>query len=103
MKNQNSSFNDTKFKNSNNASRVQNANKSIHNQNQYDSMIKNSKNVNIAHFDAKVLVYVWFISFLSVLFLAVAGYLILDNKIQKQTDNFNSFVAGLLNEPQVLK
>lgn len=103
MKNQNSSFNDTKFKNSNNASRVQNANKSVHNQNQYDSMIKNSKNVNIAHFDAKVLVYVWFISFLSVLFLAVAGYLILDNKIQRQADNFNSFVAGLLNEPQVLK
>ena len=103
MKNQNSSFNDTKFKNSNNASRVQNANKSVHNQNQYDSMIKNSKNVNIAHFDAKVLVYVWLISFISMLFLAVAGYLILDNKIQRQADNFNSFVAGLLNEPQVLK
>ena len=102
MKNQNSSFNDTKFKNSNNASRVQNANKSVHNQNQYDSMIKNSKNVNIAHFDAKVLVYVWLISFISMLFLAVCGYVVLDNKIQRQANNFNSFVVGLMGGSQNL-
>lgn len=93
MKNQNSHFN-----NSNNRT-----NASTNNNTSTDNLIKNAKNVNIAHFDAKVLVYVWFISFLSVLFLAVAGYLILDNKIQRQADNFNSFVAGLLNEPQVLK
>ena len=91
MKNQNSHFN-----NSNNRT-----NSSTNNNT--DNSIKNAKNVNIAHFDAKVLVYVWLISFISVLFLSVAGYTILDNKIQKQTDNFNSFVAGLLNDPQVLK
>lgn len=84
MKNQNS-----KFKNSNNTNT--------------DNSIKNAKNVNIAHFDAKVLVYVWLISFISVLFLSVAGYIILDNKIQAQTNNFNSFVTGLLNEKAMLK
>ena len=54
MKNQNSCFTDTKFKNSNNASRIQNANKSVHNQNhsEYENVIKNSKQVNIAHMDA---------------------------------------------------
>ncbi len=86
MKNQNS-----KFKNSNNTN------------NNTDNSIKNAKNVNIAHFDAKVLVYVWLISFISVLFLSVAGYIILDNKIQRQTDNFNAFVAGLLNDSSMLK
>lgn len=98
MKNQNSSFTDTKFKNSNNASRIQNANKSVHNQNQYDSMIKNSKNVNIAHFDAKVLVYVWLISFISMLFLAVCGYIVLDNKIQEQSNHFNAFIVSLMGD-----
>ena len=104
MKNQNSSFTDTKFKNSNNASRVNNANKSVHNQNhsEYENVIKNSKQVNIAHMDAKVLVYVWLISFISTLFLAVCGYIILDNKIQKQSDAFNAFVVGLINDTQNL-
>lgn len=102
MKNQNSSFTDTKFKNSNNASRVQNANKSVHNQNhsEYENVIKNSKQVNIAHMDAKVLVYVWLISFLSMLFLSVCGYVMLDNKIQKQENNFNAFVVGLMGNSQ---
>ena len=86
MKNQNSNF-----KNSNNTN------------NNTDNSIKNAKNVNIAHFDAKVLVYVWLISFLSVLFLSVAGYIILDNKIQAQANNFNSFVTGLLSEKAMLK
>lgn len=100
MKNQNSNFTDTKFKNSNNASKVQNANKSVHNQNhsEYENVIKNSKQVNIAHMDAKVLVYVWLISFISVLFLSAAGYIILDNKIQTQANNFNSFVVGLMGD-----
>lgn len=100
MKNQNSSFSDTKFKNSNNASRVNNANKSVHNQNhsECENVIKNSKQVNIAHMDARVLVYVWLISFLSTLFLAVCGYVILDNKIQKQSNQFNSFVVGLMGD-----
>ena len=84
MKNQKS-----KFKNSNNTNT--------------DNSTKNAKNVNIAHFDAKVLVYVWLISFLSVLFLSVAGYIILDNKIQAQANNFNSFVTGLLSEKAMLK
>lgn len=93
MKNQNSHF-----KNSNNRT-----NASTNNNTNTDNSIKNAKNVNIAHFDAKVLVYVWLISFISVLFLSVAGYIILDNKIQEQTNNLNSFVAGLLKGPQVLK
>lgn len=106
MKNQNSSFTDTKFRNSNNASRVNNANKSVHNQNhsEYENVIKNSKQVNIAHMDARVLVYVWLISFLSTLFLAVYGYIVLDNKIQEQSNQFNAFVTGLLQNPDsVLK
>ena len=104
MKNQNSSFTDTKFKNSNNASRVNNANKSIHNQNhsECENVIKNSKQVNIAHMDAKVLVYVWLISFISTLFLAVCGYIILDNKIENQANNFNAFVVGLTKDTQNL-
>lgn len=104
MKNQNSSFTDTKFKNSNNASRVNNANKSVHNQNhsEYENVIKNSKQVNIAHMDVKVLVYVWLISFLSVLFLAVCGYVVLDNKIEKQSNQFNAFVVGLTGGTQNL-
>ena len=98
MKNQNSSFTDTKFRNSNN--------RSVHNQNQNHSenVIKNSKQVNIAHMDARVLVYVWLISFLSTLFLAVCGYMVLDNKIQEQSNQFNSFVTGLIKNPDsVLK
>lgn len=104
MKNQNSNFTDTKFKNSNNASKVQNANKSVHNQthSECENVIKNSKQVNIAHMDAKVLVYVWLISFISVLFLSAAGYIILDNKIQTQANNFNSFVVGLMGSSQNL-
>lgn len=104
MKNQNSSFTDTKFKNSNNASRVQNANKSIHNQNhsECENVIKNSKQVNIAHMDAKVLVYVWLISFISTLFLAICGYIILDHKIEQQSNNFNAFVVGLTQNTQNL-
>lgn len=85
MKNQNSNF-----KNSNNTN------------NNTDNSIKNAKNVNIAHMDAKVLVYVWLISFISVLFLSAAGYIILDNKIQAQANNFNSFVVGLMGSSQNL-
>ena len=98
MKNQNSSFTDTKFKNSNNASIVKNANKSVHNQNhsEYENVIKNSKQVNIAHMDAKVLIYAWLISFLSVLFLACAGYYILDNKIERTDNKVNALAYGLL-------
>ena len=100
MKNQNSSFTDTKFKNTNNASRVQIANKSVHNKNhsEYENVIKNSKQVNIAHMDAKVLVYVWLISFISMLFLAVCGYIMLDNKIQEQSNHFNAFVVSLMGD-----
>jgi len=96
MKNQNSSFTDTKFKNSNN--------QNIHNQNQNhnENVIKNSKQVNIAHMDVKVLVYVWLISFLSTLFLAVCGYIVLDNKIEKQSNNFNAFIVGLTKDTQNL-
>lgn len=91
MKNQKSSFNDTKFNKSNNT-----------NTTNTDNSIKNAKNVNIAHFDAKVLVYVWLVSFISTLFLAVCGYIILDNKIQQQSNNFNAFVVGLTKDTQNL-
>lgn len=61
-----------------------------------NAQIKNSRNVNIVHMDAKVLIYAWLISFLSVLFLACAGYYILDNKIQRTDNKVNALAYGLL-------
>lgn len=56
------------------------------------------RNVNIVHMDAKVLVYTWLISFLTVLFLACAGYLILDGKIYSNSEKINAMAVGLLQE-----
>ena len=64
--------------------------------NNSDTNIKNSRNVNIVHMDAKVLVYTWFISFLTVLVLAFAGYLVLDSKIEQNKDNIAAMAISLL-------
>lgn len=48
--------------------------------------------------DAKVLVYTWLISFLTVLFLACAGFLILDGRIDSNAEKINAIVVGLLQE-----
>lgn len=61
-----------------------------------NAQVKNSRNVNIVHMDAKVLVYTWLISFLTVLFLACAGYLILDGKIDSNSEKINAIAVGLL-------
>ena len=63
-----------------------------------NAQVKNSRNVNIVHIDAKVLVYTWLISFLTVLFLACAGYVILDGKIDSNSEKINAIAVGLLQE-----
>lgn len=63
-----------------------------------NAQIKNSRNVNIVHMDAKVLVYTWLISFLTVLFLACAGFLILDGRIDSNSEKINAIAVGLIEE-----
>jgi hypothetical protein len=48
--------------------------------------------------DAKVLVYTWLISFLTVLFLACAGFLILDGRIDSNYEKINAIAVGLIEE-----
>lgn len=48
--------------------------------------------------DAKVLVYTWLISFLTVLFLACAGFLILDGRIDSNSEKINAIAVGLIEE-----
>lgn len=63
-----------------------------------NAQIKNSRNVNIVHMGAKVLVYTWLISFLTVLFLACAGFLILDGRIDSNSEKINAIAVGLIEE-----
>lgn len=46
----------------------------------------------------KVLVYTWLISFLTVLFLACAGFLILDGRIDSNYEKINAIAVGLIEE-----
>ena len=57
--------------------------KIYHNQNTNNSGIQTnaSKNVNIAHFDAKGLLYLWFFSFLFLLLTILLGFSFLEYQI----------------------
>lgn len=92
MKNESSNLTGCRF-NSGNSSTTKHYSKDT-NSSCGNAQVKNSRNVNIVHMDAKVLVYTWLISFLTVLFLACAGYLILDGKIYSNSEKIN----GLLQE-----
>lgn len=100
MRKLNNNYSDSTFKNAGNQKTTQNTNNNSNNTKREDkfanAQIKNSRNVNIVHMDAKVLIYAWLISFLSVLFLACAGYCILDNKIERTDNKVNALAYGLL-------
>lgn len=100
MRKLNNNYSDSTFKNAGNQKTTQNTNSNSNNTKREDkfanAQIKNSRNINIVHMDAKVLIYAWLISFLSVLFLACAGYCILDNKIERTDNKVNSLAYGLL-------
>ena len=96
MKKLNNNYSDSTFKNAGNQKTNSNSNNTKREDKFTNAQIKNSRNVNIVHMDAKVLIYAWLISFLSVLFLACAGYCILDNKIERTDNKVNSLAYGLL-------
>lgn len=96
MKKLNNNYSDSTFKNAGNQKTNSNSNNTKREDKFANAQIKNSRNVNIVHMDAKVLIYAWLISFLSVLFLACAGYYILDNKIERTDNKVNSLAYGLL-------
>lgn len=91
MKNENSNLTGNRFNSGNSST-------SKHYSKDTNSKIKNSRNVNIVHMDAKVLVYTWLISFLTVLFLACAGFLILDGRIDSNSEKINAIAVGLIEE-----
>lgn len=96
MKNENSNLTGNRF-NSGNSSTSKHYSKDT-NSSCGNAQTKNSRNVNIVHMDAKVLVYTWLISFLTVLFLACAGFLILDSRIDSNAEKINAIAVGLLQE-----
>lgn len=102
MKNENSNLTGNRF-NSGNSSTNKHYSKdknfeTNNNSSCGNAQIKNSRNVNIVHMDAKVLVYTWLISFLTVLFLACAGFLILDGRIDSNSEKINAIAVGLIEE-----
>nr|DAP67477.1 MAG TPA: hypothetical protein [Caudoviricetes sp.] len=96
MKNENSNLTGNRF-NSGNSSTSKHYSKDT-NSSCGNAQIKNSRNVNIVHMDAKVLVYTWLISFLTVLFLECAGFLILDGRIDSNSEKINAIAVGLIEE-----
>lgn len=100
MKNENSNLTGNRF-NSGNSSTSKHYSKDTNsdtNSSCGNAQIKNSRNVNIVHMDAKVLVYTWLISFLAVLLLACAGFLILDGRIDSNSEKINAIAVGLIEE-----
>lgn len=99
MKNENSNLTGNRF-NSGNSSTSKHYSKDTNSScgSCGNAQIKNSRNVNIVHMDAKVLVYTWLISFLTVLFLACAGFLILDGRIDSNSEKINAIAVGLIEE-----
>lgn len=91
MKNENSNLTGNRF-NSGNSSTSKHYSKDT-NSSCGNAQIKNSRNVNIV-----VLVYTWLISFLTVLFLACAGFLILDGRIDSNSEKINAIAVGLIEE-----
>lgn len=101
MKNENSNLTGNRFNSGNSSTSKhysKDTNSSCSNAQIKNSQIKNSRNVNIVHMDAKVLVYTWLISFLTVLFLACAGFLILDGRIDSNSEKINAIAVGLIEE-----
>lgn len=96
MKNENSNLTGNRF-NSGNSSTSKHYSKDT-NSSCGNAQIKNSRNVNIVYMDAKVLVYTWLISFLAVLLLACAGFLILDGRIDSNSEKINAIAVGLIEE-----
>ena len=95
MKNENSNLTGNRF-NSGNSSTSKHYSKDT-NSSCGNAQIKNSRNVNV-HMDAKVLVYTWLISFLAVLLLACSGFLILDGRIDSNSEKINAIAGGLIEE-----
>lgn len=86
MKNENSNLTGNRF-NSGNSSTSKHYSKDT-NSSCGNAQIKNSRNVNIVHMDAKV----------TVLFLACAGFLILDGRIDSNSEKINAIAVGLIEE-----
>lgn len=82
MKNENSNLTGNRF-NSGNSSTSKHYSKDT-NSSCGNAQIKNSRNVNIVHMDAKV--------------LACAGFLILDGRIDSNYEKINAIAVGLIEE-----
>lgn len=96
MKNENSNLTGNRFNSGNSSTSKHYSKDTDTNSSCGNAQIKNSRNVNIVHMDAKVLVYTWLISFLTVLFLACAGFLILDGRIDSNSEKINAITVRLL-------